>query len=99
ADAGDGGGGVRVQELRAVADDPAPLEILPGEIAAGVDERQDRQVEAVTPLHEPRRLLRRVDVEAAGLLHGLVRDHTDGAAAEPAEAGDHARGIAIAELE
>jgi hypothetical protein len=39
----------------------------------------------------PRRFLGGVDVEAAGELHGLVRDDADGAALDAAEAGEDVR--------
>ena len=45
---------VRVRELRAVADHAPPLEVLARLEARGVDERDDRQVERVAPLHEAR---------------------------------------------
>ena len=45
---------------------------LPGRYPLRVDEGDDRDVEAVAPLHEARRLLRGVDVEGAGLVIGWL---------------------------
>jgi hypothetical protein len=83
---GDGRLGVGVDQLRAAADDAVPLLVGAGQEAGHVDERQHRDVERVAGAHEARRLLGRVDVEAAGELHRLVGDDADRAALDPAEA-------------
>src|SRR6266513_5689999 len=65
------------QELRAVPDDPAELLLRPREEAGHVDEREEREVEAVAEPDEPRRLDRGVDVEGAREHLGLVPDDSD----------------------
>src|SRR5699024_12033835 len=72
-DEGDRRLAVRVDELRAAADDAAVLLVRAGQEAGDVDEREDGQVERVAQAHEAGRLLRGVDVECAGQLEGLVR--------------------------
>ena len=79
---------VGVQQLRAVADDPAVFLVDAGQEPGHVDERDQRDVEAVAGPDEPRRLDRRVDVERAGQDRRLLRDDADAAAAEPREADD-----------
>ena len=55
---------VRVEQLGAVADDAAVLLVGAGKEPGDVDEGDERDVERVARAHEPRGLLRRVDVEA-----------------------------------
>src|SRR2546421_6411692 len=76
------------QELRAVPDDPAELLFRPGEEAGHVDEREEREVEAVAEPDEPRRLDRGVDVEGAREHLGLVPDNPDRMTLEAREAYD-----------
>ena len=99
AQAGDRRRRVRVHELGAVADHPAPLEVLAGLEPRGVDERQQRDVEAVAPLDEARGLLGCLDVDGAGPLLRLVGDHADGPPVEPAEAGDEVGRVPGPQLE
>src|SRR5918994_1889022 len=80
--------GERVQELRAVTDDPAPLLLGPRKEARHVDEGDERDVERVAGADEACRLDRRVDVEHARERGGLVADDSDGVAAQPREAAD-----------
>ena len=65
--------GVRVQQLRAVANDAAVLLAHAGQEAGHVDEGQQRHVERVARAHETRRLVRGVDVQRAGQHRRLVR--------------------------
>src|SRR6185503_16716676 len=58
--------GVRVQELRAVADDPGVLRHGAGQKTGDVDERDERYVEGVAEADESRRFDGRVDVEDSG---------------------------------
>ena len=58
--------GVRVEQLRPVPDDSAPFLRRSGEKARHVDERHERDVECIARPNEPRRLVRRVDVEHPG---------------------------------
>ena len=85
---GHGGLAVRVEQLRAAPDDAVPLLSGTGKETGHVDERQYRKVERVAGAHEPGRLLRRGDVQAAGEVHRLVGHHTDRPPLHPAEA-DH----------
>ena len=59
----------------------------------------ERHVERVAPLHEPRALAGRVDVERPGALARLVRDDADRPSAEPGERGHEVRCMAGAQLE
>ena len=77
---------VGVQQLRAVPDDPAVLLADARQEAGHVDERHDRDVEAVAGPDEPRSLRRRVDVERTGEDRRLLRDDADGATVETREA-------------
>jgi hypothetical protein len=74
----DRGLGEGVEELGAVLDDAAELLRRAGQEAGHVDERHQRDVEAVAEPHEARGLDRRVDVEAAGEVLGLVGDDPTG---------------------
>ena len=67
---------------------PPPSWSVPGQEAGDVDERQHREVERVAGPDEPRRLLRRVDVERAGQDHRLVADDAYGVPVEPGKADD-----------
>ena len=80
---------------------PLPFLAHAGQEARHVDERQDRDAERVAGPDEPGRLLRGVDVQAAGVVHRLVGHHADGRALHPAEAGHHVRretGVHLEEL-
>ena len=90
---------VGVEQLRAVADDAAVLLADAGQEAGHVDERDQRDVEAVAGPDEARGLRRCVDVERAGQDGRLLRDDADAAAAEPGEADDDVRGPARLDLE
>ena len=78
----------------------ALLGVDAGPGAGGVDQRDDRQVEAVGKLHQPRRLAialgpRHAEIvgePARGVVALLVADHADRLAAEPPEAADD-RGV------
>ena len=83
--------GERVEQLRAVADDPAPLLARAGQEAGHVGEGDERDVERVAEADEAGGLLRRLDVEHAGELRGLVADDPDRAPAEAREAADDVR--------
>ena len=90
---------VRVEQLRAVADDPAPLLVGAGQEARHVDERHERDVERVAGADEARRLHRGVDVEHAGDRVRLVADDPDRVAAEPGEPADDVLGEARVHLQ
>ena len=92
AEPGDGGGGVGGHQLGTVADDAPPLDVLAGLEARAVDERDERDPEGVAGLHEAGRLARRLDVERAGLVAGLVGDHAHRRAGQAPVAGDHVGG-------
>ena len=69
-----------------MADDAAVLLVGAGQEAGHVDERDERDVERVARAHEPRRLLRRVDVERAREHLRLVADDADDVAVDAREA-------------
>ena len=93
------GPGVGEGELGAVADHPAPLEVLARVEAGRVDEGEQREAEGVAEGHEPGALLRGRDVERAGDRHRLVGDDADRPAADRGEGGDEVRRPARAQLE
>ena len=68
-------------------DEPAVFLRRTRQEARHVDERDDRNIEAVAEAHEARRLARRIAVEHAREHHRLVRDDADGAAFHAREAG------------
>ena len=72
-----GGLGVGVDELRAAPDDAVPLLFGARQEPGNVHKGQNRDVERVARAHEAGRLLRRRDVEAARVMHRLVRHHAD----------------------
>src|SRR6185437_742450 len=88
-----------VEELGAVRDDAAVLLVGAGEEAGDIDERAQRDVEAVAEADEARRLDAGLDVEAAGEDLGLVRDDADGAAADAGEADDDVLRVTLVDLE
>ena len=75
---------VGVDQLGTAPDDPVPLLVGAGQEAGHVHEGQHRHVERVAGAHEPRRLLRRVDVQTAGELGRLVGHHPDAVPVHPA---------------
>ena len=82
---------VGVQQLRAVLDDAAVLLTDARQEPGDVDERDDRNVEAVAGAHESRRLDRGIDVERAGQDRRLLGDDADAPPAEPGEPDDDVR--------
>jgi hypothetical protein len=72
-----------------VADDAAVLLVGAGKETRYVDEREQRHVERVARAHEPRRLLRGVDVETPREHLRLVPDDADRVAVETREPAHH----------
>src|SRR2546425_4864633 len=68
---------VRVQELRAVPDDPAVLLRSPRQQARDIDERQEGEVEAIAEADETGRLDRGCDVQGAREHLRLIADDPD----------------------
>ena len=91
--------GERVQELRPVADDPAPLLARSRQEAGDVAEREQRDVEGVAEADEAGALLGRVDVEHAGELRGLVADYADRPPVQPREPDDDVAREVLVDLE
>ena len=89
---GDGGAGVREQHLGTVPDDPAALLFDPGQEARDVDQRHQRDVEAIAEPDEPRALVGGVDVEGAGNVEGIVGDQADDHALDTGESDDEILG-------
>src|SRR3989454_1502599 len=79
------------QELRPVPDDPAVLLFHAGKETGYVDEREERDVEAVAEADEASRLGRRVDVQGSGEDLRLVPDDANRPALQAG--GDHAKGL------
>jgi len=69
-----------------VLDDAAVLLLRSRQETRHVDERDERDVEAIAEPHEARGLRRRVDIEAAREVARLIRDDADRAAFEAREA-------------
>ena len=78
-----------------MAYDAAVLLSYAGEEAGHVLEDDERDVEAVAEAHEARALHRRVNVEHAREVRGLVRDDADAAATETCEADDDVRRVVL----
>src|SRR2546426_7858445 len=79
------------QELRPVPDDPAVLLFHAGKETGHVDEREERDVEAVAEADEASRLGRRVDVQGSREDLRLVPDDANRPALQAG--GDHAKGL------
>src|SRR5438093_4541968 len=73
------------QELGPVPNDPAVLLLHPGEETGYVDEREERDVEAVAEADEASRLGRRVDVQGSGEDLRLVPDDANRPALQSGE--------------
>ena len=82
-----------------MADDAAVLLADARQEARHVDERDERDVEAIAGPDEPRCLRRRVDVERAGQDRRLLGDDADAPSAETREADDDVLGLARLDLE
>ena len=91
--------GVGVEQLGAVADDPAPLLLGAREEAGHVAERDQRDVEGVAGADEAAGLAARVDVEHAGELIRLVADDPDAVAVQTREAADDVARVVLVDLE
>src|SRR6202050_1495612 len=91
--------GDRADHLGAVADDALLFYRRSDHEARYVGQEQQRHVEGIARLDEPRRLVGRVDEEHAALEHGIVRDHPDDLAIKPGEAGDQLPGPQLVYLE
>src|ERR1022692_4036439 len=94
-----GGLGVGVEQLGAMADDPA--EFLSGarEEAGNVLEGQNRNVERVAEAHETGALDRRIDIQAAGQVGGLIGDDAHGTPVQPREAHHDVAGKVLMDFE
>lgn len=79
---------VSVNDFGSVADDSVVLLCLAREESWNVNERYDRNVEAVAEANESRRLVRSVNVKHTGLVGWLVRHDADGLAGEVRIADD-----------
>ena len=79
--------GIRIEHLRAVADNALVLLIRARQEARDVDEVQQRNVERIAEADEARALVGSVDVEAARHDVRLVRDDADRAATAAALSG------------
>ena len=84
---------VSIEHLGTVADDAAVFLSRPRQEARYIDEGDDRDIEAVAEADETSRLVRCVDIQAAGKEFRLVGDDTDGLAVKAGEAGDDIEGI------
>ena len=82
-----------------MADDAAALLLDAGQEAGNVDERDERDVEAVAEADEARALVGRVHVERAGPDRRLVGDQADDDALDPGEADDQVFGERPVHLE
>src|SRR5215210_3642002 len=96
---GDGGLRERVEQLGAVADDPAPLLPRPRHEPGHVHEGKQRYVEGVAEPHEPRPLDARVDVERPREHHRLVPHNAYRVPVEPGEPDDEVLGPPLLHLE
>lgn len=74
-----------MQQLRAAPHDPVVFLGQPGQVARDVDEEHQGNPERGAELHETTGLVAGDRVEAAGQVPGVVGDHADGAATEPAQ--------------
>eukprot|EP00128_Syssomonas_multiformis_P013753 Colp12_sorted_trinity150504_noHs@3106 len=92
-DLGHRGLSVRVQQLRAVADDAAVLLHGAGQEAGNVHEGEDGDVEGVQEAHEAGGLHGRVDVQAASQVAGVVGHNTNSAALHARETADDVLGV------
>ena len=90
---GDGGLGVGVDELGAVADDAAVFLRSAGHKAGNIHQGEQGNVEAVAEADETGGLGGGVDVQNAGQVGGLVAYQSDGASGEAGEADDHVGGV------
>ena len=82
-----------------MADHAPPFQVLAGVEARRVDECEQADVERVAERHEPRRLLRRRDVERSCERDRLVGDDADRPPAHRGERGDDVGGPAVTDLE
>ena len=90
---------VGVEELRAVADDPAPLLRCARQEARHVDEGDERHVERIAEAHKARALDRGIDVECPRDGARVVRDDPDRMPAEAREAADDVLGPELVDRE
>ena len=90
---------VGVEHLRAVADDARVLLVDARQEARDVDERQERDVEGIAEADKARRLVGRIDVEAARHDLRLVGDDADDLAVEARVADDDVRRKELLDLE
>ncbi|CAB4918863.1 unannotated protein [freshwater metagenome] len=97
-DAGNGGLGERVQQLRSAANDAFPFHADAWQVARYVDDHDERYTEGVAEANETGCLLGTFGVQAAAESDGVVGDHADGAATDAAETDDDAASPAALEL-
>ena len=63
------------------------------QVAGGVHHEHERNVVSVADVDKPRTLVRGVGVDAAGVVHGVVRHETDRAAVDTPERADQVLGV------
>ncbi len=76
-----------------MSDNASPLLPAPREKARHVGNRNQGYVESITEADEARRLVRSVNIEAAGEVVGLAGDNADHVPVHPGEAGDDIRRV------
>ena len=91
--------GERVEQLRAVPDDPAVLLLRAGQEAGHVLEDDQRDIEGVAEPDEAGALDGGVDVEHSGEMHRLIRDDPHGPPRQPDEADQEIPGKRCMHLE
>ena len=98
-DLGHRGFGERKEELRAVADDPAPLLLGAGQKSRHILDDPQRNVECIAEAYEAGALDRCVDIEDPRQVSRLVGNDPDRPPPEPNETDDDVLGIVLMDFE
>src|ERR1019366_8126779 len=94
-----GGLGVGVEQLGAMADNAAEFLFGARKEAGNVLERQNRNVERVAEAHETGALHRRIDIQAAGQVRGLIGYDAHRTPVQPREAHHDVAGEVLMDFE